>query len=208
MQDRTLTALKSNKSWFQSAARQAADNLVCTAYKSASETNCILIYVLKRLTSNTLCQLKKPGKACSVCVHSEASKGTLHVGSSPGAQPCRAVTHLRSAQLSTILFGNEFVKGICQDHRIQSHIYVSDCWDTGQDPFTFPYPTAGMTSPPKTPKPYFAGGCFIVVVLIWSAGRSRTSREKKCFTFSVHFWHRFRYDQLHAVYFFLIINLF
>lgn len=55
MQDRTLTALKSNKSWFQSAARQAADNLVCTAYKSASETNCILIYVLKRLTSNTLC---------------------------------------------------------------------------------------------------------------------------------------------------------
>lgn len=129
------------------------------------------------------------------------------MGSSPGAQPCRAVTHLRSAQLSTILFGNEFVKGIWQDHRIWSLIYVSDYWDTGWDPFTFPYPTAGMISPPKTPKPYFAGGYFIVVVLIWSAGRSRTSREKNASLLACTFGRDL--DMINCTQFiFVIINLF
>lgn len=63
-QEQILTALKSNKSWFQSPARQEFDNLACTAYKSASTTNCILIYVLKRLTSSTLYSLQKSGKTC------------------------------------------------------------------------------------------------------------------------------------------------
>jgi len=61
MQEQILTALRSNKSRLQSPARQELDNLVCTAHKSASMANCILIYVLRRWTPNTLCSLWKPG---------------------------------------------------------------------------------------------------------------------------------------------------
>lgn len=70
-----------------------------TAYKSASETNCILIYVLKRLTSNTLCSLKKAAKTHPLTAHTAIkqamSRGCISHSLSE-ATLCRAAKHCSS----------------------------------------------------------------------------------------------------------------